>query len=131
MQASYSELAEGNYCGMSMQVAERQILRYAKDIIWVNKDKHTIEEMQKLLKVNCLHKGDFDTTKGKKFLVAVDGSLSSHSALETALKLVEEDDHLFVVTSKMLLLLLLLLHNISRDKQPSYLIISVCLLCHS
>ncbi len=84
---------------MSMQVAERQVLRYAKDIIWVNKDKHTLEEMQKLLKVNCLQKGEFDSTKGKKFLIAVDGSLSSHQALETALKLVEEDDHLFVVTS--------------------------------
>jgi hypothetical protein len=67
--------------------------------IRVNKDKHTVDEMQKLLKVNCLHKGDFGSCKGKKWMVAVDGSLSSYLALEEALKLADhKKDHIFVIT---------------------------------
>ncbi len=65
----------------------------------VNKDKHTVDEMQKLLKVNCLHKGDFGSCKGKKWMVAVDGSNSSYLALEETLKLADPvKDHVFVIT---------------------------------
>lgn len=58
-----------------------------------------MDEMQKLLKVNCLHKGDFDSCVGKRWVVAVDGSMSSYLALDEALKLVHpRKDHVFVIT---------------------------------
>jgi len=97
--SSFKEFAEDNYCKQSIRVAESFILKNTKNIIWVNKDKHTVDEMQKLLKVNCLHKGNFGSCRGKKWMVAVDGSVSSYLALEEALKLANPlKDHLFIVT---------------------------------
>jgi len=97
--ATFKEFAEDNYCKQSIRVAESFILKNTKNIIWVNKDKHTVDEMQKLLRVNCLHKGDFGSCKGKKWMVAVDGSNSSYLALEETLKLADPvKDHVFVIT---------------------------------
>jgi len=97
--SSYKEFAQDNYCKQSIQVAERHILKNKRNIIWVDKDKRTVDEMQKLLKVNCLKKGEFDGCKGKRWLVAVDGSLSSYLALEECIKLADDfNDHVFVVT---------------------------------
>jgi len=58
-----------------------------------------IEEMQKLNKVNCLHKGDFENCTGKRYMVCVDGTESSRQAFENTLKLINPSrDHLFFVT---------------------------------
>lgn len=58
-----------------------------------------MQQMIRLNKVNCLHKGDFESCTGKRYLVCVDGSPSSFQAFESALKLIEPDkDHLFFVT---------------------------------
>jgi hypothetical protein len=121
---AFKEFAEDSCCKQSIRVAERVILKNSKNIIWyhppqkvvpstrscmaivliglvkrVNKDKHTVSEMQKLLKVNCLRKGDFQSCKGKRWMVPVDGSLSSYLALEETIKLVDPaKDHIFVIT---------------------------------
>jgi len=97
--SAFKEFAEENYSKQSIQVAETFILKNKKNILWVDKDKHTVDEMQKLLKVNCLRQGDFAGCKGKKWMVGIDGSLSSYLALEETMKLADPaKDHIFVTT---------------------------------
>ncbi len=58
-----------------------------------------VHKMQTLNNVNCLHKGNFESCKGKKIMVAIDGSSSSNNVFENALKLMDPTkDHLFIVT---------------------------------
>jgi nucleotide-binding universal stress UspA family protein len=57
-----------------------------------------LNRMNKLMGVNCLHRGNISSTKGKRWMVAVDGSEACQRAFEGVLKLMHpSDDHLFVV----------------------------------
>lgn len=72
-----------------------------KDIDHIVHDDITdaqLERMKKLLNVNCLHRGEIESVRGKRWLVAVDGSEASRRAWAGALKMLEPDDHLLVVT---------------------------------
>jgi nucleotide-binding universal stress UspA family protein len=54
--------------------------------------------MRRLLGVNCLHRGNISSVKGKRWMVAVDGSEASQRAFQGVLKLMEPaEDHLLVV----------------------------------
>jgi nucleotide-binding universal stress UspA family protein len=57
-----------------------------------------LNRMNKLMAVNCLHRGDISNSKGKRWMVAVDGSEASQRAFQGVLKLMDRsEDHLFVV----------------------------------
>ena len=58
-----------------------------------------IKKMERLNIVNCLHRGNFDSTQGKRYMVCVDGSESARIAFTHTLKLIDPaKDHLFIVT---------------------------------
>jgi nucleotide-binding universal stress UspA family protein len=58
-----------------------------------------LERMKKLMGVNCLHRGNIESVRGKRWMVAVDGSEASKRAFDGVLKLMDPaDDHLLVVT---------------------------------
>lgn len=57
-----------------------------------------LNRIKKMLRVNCLHKGHIEQTKGKRYVVAIDGSEASRRAWEAVNKLIGPDDHLLVVT---------------------------------
>ena len=64
-----------------------------------NPSTEEVRKMDKLNVVNCLHRGAFEGTKGKRWLIAIDGTESSHHAFESAIKLIDiEKDHVFLVT---------------------------------
>lgn len=84
----------------TIQDARTTVKKNAIGIVLSEKVSGTdLQQMTRLNKVNCLHKGDFESCAGKRFLICVDGSPSSFQAFESALKLIEpEKDHLFFVT---------------------------------
>jgi len=84
----------------SIAEAYRSITRNSSRILAEERaTQKDILDMKKLNKVNCLHKGNFEQMTGRRYMVAVDGSESSKTALGIALKLVNPStDHLFIVT---------------------------------
>jgi len=61
-------------------------------------------EMKRLNRVNCLHKGNFDACRGKRYLVCIDGTNSSKEGFRNCLKLIDPDkDHLFIITVREML----------------------------
>jgi len=84
----------------TIQESEYQIGKHSTNILMTeNPTDADVHKMQSLNKVNCLHKGNFESCQGKKIMVAVDGSSSSNTAFEHALKLMDpKKDHLFIVT---------------------------------
>jgi len=84
----------------SIAEAYRSITRNSLRILTEERaTQKDILDMKKLNKVNCLHKGNFEQMTGRRYMVAVDGSESSKTALGIALKLVNPStDHLFIAT---------------------------------
>jgi hypothetical protein len=57
-----------------------------------------LQELERSLTINCLHRGSSLYHARRKFMVAVDGTLASRRALTAALKLMTNpDDHIILV----------------------------------
>jgi len=80
--------------------SEYNISKNSNNILMTEKPSELdIERMEKLNKVNCLHRGSFETCVGKRYMVAIDGSPSSHEAFENTVKMMDPaKDHLFIAT---------------------------------
>jgi len=78
-----------------------EISKNAWDVIAANRQSITDENifnMERLNRVNCLHKGNFNECEGKKYMVCVDGTDSSLQAFSNIVKLMNPKlDHLFIV----------------------------------
>jgi hypothetical protein len=75
------------------------IARNAQKIIKENPNLEELKKMEKLNSVNCLKRGNFDTTQGRRYMVCVDGSESSKIAFMNTVQLIDPTkDHLFLVT---------------------------------
>jgi len=84
---------------LSMQEAEKEISRNAsKILVSTQPNQEELLHMKKYNRVNCLHRGNFENCKGKRYMVAIDGTESSRAAFESCLPLVGPEDHLFIVT---------------------------------
>jgi len=84
----------------TIEEAEHKIGKDAWKILMVEQptDKE-LAEMKKLNRVNCLHKGNFDSCTGKRYMVCIDGTKSAKDAFFNVMKLVDpERDHVFIVT---------------------------------
>jgi nucleotide-binding universal stress UspA family protein len=83
----------------TMVEARHLIVRNARRILSESVSGSDLAEMKRLNRVNCLHRGNFENTKGKRYLVCVDGSDSANTAFENTLKLMDhQNDHLFIVS---------------------------------
>lgn len=78
--------------------AEDHLIKDIDYIVHSDITEVQLARMESLLKVNCLHRGDIVHVKGKRWMVAVDGTEASKRAFQGVLKLMEPDDHLLVVT---------------------------------
>jgi hypothetical protein len=55
-----------------------------------------------IIRVNCLHRGNFLECTGKKYMICIDGSDSSLEAFQAVIKLMNPTiDHLFIVCGKL------------------------------
>eukprot|EP01118_Nematostelium_gracile_P017198 TRINITY_DN726_c0_g1_i1.p2 TRINITY_DN726_c0_g1~~TRINITY_DN726_c0_g1_i1.p2 ORF type:complete len:223 (-),score=45.78 TRINITY_DN726_c0_g1_i1:45-713(-) len=84
----------------TIEEAEHKIGKDAWRILMTEKpSQKEIADMKKLNRVNCLHKGNFDSCQGKRYMICIDGSKSAKESFLNALKLINpEKDHLFIVT---------------------------------
>lgn len=79
--------------------AEDHLVHDIDNIVHVDITDEQLERMKRLLGVNCLHRGDIEHVRGKRWMVAVDGSEASRRAYEGVLRLMDPAlDHLLVVT---------------------------------
>jgi nucleotide-binding universal stress UspA family protein len=79
--------------------AEDHLVQDIDHIVHVDITDEQLERMKRLLGVNCLHRGDIEHVRGKRWMVAVDGSEASRRAYEGVLRLMDPAlDHLLVVT---------------------------------
>ncbi|ELR21386.1 uncharacterized protein ACA1_183200 [Acanthamoeba castellanii str. Neff] len=79
--------------------AEDHLVHDIDHIVHVDITDEQLERMKRLLHVNCLHRGDIERVRGKRWMVAVDGSEASKRAYEGVLRLMDPAlDHLLVVT---------------------------------
>jgi len=67
----------------TIEEAERTIVKNASKILHDHNYSHDeIAEMKKLNRVNCLKRGNFEDSDGKRYMVAIDGSESAKQAFE-------------------------------------------------
>jgi len=60
-----------------------------------------ISEMKQLNSSLWIHRGNFEQCRGKRYMVAIDGSMSSTAAFESLLNTtITNDDHVFLVTAR-------------------------------
>lgn len=83
---------------LTVSGAEDHLVKEIDHIVHDDITDVQLERMKKLLNVNCLHRGEIESVRGKRWLVAVDGSEASRRAWTGALKMLEPEDHLLVVT---------------------------------
>jgi len=83
---------------LSIRHAENNLALNPSRVIFPSIKKAQLLRISRLVAVNCLHKGDIENIKGKRWAIGIDGSESSHRALKATLKLMEPGDHLFLVT---------------------------------
>jgi hypothetical protein len=84
----------GRVCAVLLTMSVRACVRSHVDIT-----DEQLERMKRLLHVNCLHRGDIERVRGKRWMVAFDGSEASKRAYEGVLRLMDPAlDHLLVVT---------------------------------
>ena len=86
-----------------MSISQRIEYKIEKDAWKILMVEHPstseLQDMKKLNKVNCLHKGNFDACTGKRYMICIDGTKSAKEAFQNVLKLVDPSkDHVFVVT---------------------------------
>jgi len=87
----------------TIKAVEEYITKHHRDITGVDDRQYVlspeqVERMTQLLSVNCIHKGDLEGTKGKRWLVAIDGSAASRRAWLEVREQIGPQDHIMVVT---------------------------------
>jgi nucleotide-binding universal stress UspA family protein len=79
--------------------AEDHLVNDIDEIVHSHITERQLDRMRRLLGVNCLHRGNISSVKGKRWMVAVDGSESSQRAFQGVLKLMDPaEDHLLIVS---------------------------------
>lgn len=91
------ELSNALGTGMIQQTSH-ELSKKAHDILKVeNPTDEQLKQMEEALEANCLKRSDFESRKGKLYLVGIDGSDASKAAFESMIGQIDKDkDHVML-----------------------------------